>query len=64
MALVVEVVEQPDEAPLLDVAVQLGGVRAHRRLDGEHVAAQGFRGRPLADEIPGLLAIQGLRHGC
>jgi hypothetical protein len=64
MALVVEVVEEPDEAPLLLVGTEPPRVRAHRRLDRQHVAAQRLRGGPLLDEIPGLLAIQGLRHGC
>jgi hypothetical protein len=41
MALVVQVVQEPGEAPQLDVAVKAGRVGAHGRLHGQHVAAQG-----------------------
>ena len=34
-------------------------VGAHRGLDGEHVPAQGLRRRPLAEQVPGLLARSG-----
>src|SRR5690606_10841078 len=63
-ALVVGVVEQPREAPALlvggPVPVPVGG-GAHDELDGAGVAAEGVRLRPLADLLPGRLAIQG--HG-
>ena len=39
------------------------GVRAHRRLDREHVLAQGRRLRPFAEEGPGLRARKLDRHG-
>ena len=64
VALVVEVVEHPDEAPVLLVVAEAWGVGAHRRLDGEHVLAQGRGLGPLAEEGPGFFARKRLRHGC
>ena len=64
VALVVEVVQHPDEAPFLLVAAEAGGVRAHRRLDREHVLAQGGGLGPLAEKGPGVFARKRLRHGC
>ena len=57
MGLVVEVVEEADNTPLLLVAAELAGVGAHSRLHGEAVLAQGFRLGVLAEQVPGGLAI-------
>jgi hypothetical protein len=42
MALVIEVVEDPDDRPELLVLAEAPGVGAHRGLDGEHVPTQGL----------------------
>ena len=47
-ALVVHVVQQADDAPQLLVLAVAAGVRAHRGLDGQAVAAQRRRLDPLA----------------
>ena len=41
-ALVVEVVQQRDDAPVLLVLADQPGVAAHGRLDGQHVLPQAF----------------------
>ena len=64
MALVVEVVQQPGDAPELLVGAELAGVGAHRGLDGEAVAAQRLRLAPTRQQGPGLVARKGRGHGC
>jgi hypothetical protein len=59
IALVVEVVQDPDGAPGLRILAEALGVGAHRGLDGEDVAAQRLRRGPLAEEGPGLVARKG-----
>jgi len=41
IALVVEVVQEPGQAPQVLVLAELDGVSAHPGLDRQHVAAQG-----------------------
>ncbi len=59
--LVVEVVEQRDDAPLLFVGALLPGIAAHRRLDGQRVLAQALALGPLGQQLPCRLSRQG--HG-
>ena len=56
-ALIVEVVQQADDAPRLRVFAELGGVGAHRRLDGQHVLAQRRRLGVLLHQGEGVGAI-------
>ena len=67
IALVVEVVEQRDDAPLLFVLAELPRVAAHRGFDRERMLAQALALRPLSQELPGgvardaVMAAQGYR---
>ena len=63
MALVVEVVQQPGDAPQLLVLAEAPRVGAHGGLDGQHVLAKRRRLGPLAEEGPGLRARKLERHG-
>src|SRR5215210_939803 len=56
--LVVHVVQQTRDPPLLLVFAELAGVGPHGGLDGEHVLAQRVTLRPLAEQPPGFLTIQ------
>src|SRR3954465_3117108 len=62
IALVVEVVQHPDEAPALLVLAELARVRAHARLHGRHMASQALRRCPLAEELPRLVTRHGQGH--
>src|SRR3954463_2765841 len=62
IALVVEVVQHPDEAPALLVGAELARVRAHARLHGQHMASQALRRCPLAEELPRLVTRHGQGH--
>ena len=62
IALVVEVVEHSHEPPALLILAELSRVRAHAGLDGEHVAAQALRRRPIAEQRPGFITRHGQRH--
>ena len=64
IALVVEVVEQADDAPELLVLAACARVGAHRGLDGQAVAAQRLGLDPLRQEGPGLVARKPHGHGC
>ena len=64
VALVVHVVQQADHAPQLLVLAVAARVRAHGRLDGQAVAAQGLRLDPFAEKVPGLIARKLHGHGC
>ena len=55
----VEVVEQAGQRPLVGIAIQLWGVMAHGRLDGEHVPAQAFVADMLGHDLPRFVAIHG-----
>src|SRR6516225_6759290 len=63
ISLVVEVVEEACQAPKVHVASEPRRVRAHRRLHGQHVAAQGQRIGPFAKEVPRVAARKSIRHG-
>src|SRR5215208_7072666 len=63
VALVVEVVQEPRDAPELLILAEAAGVRAHRRLDGQHVLAKRRRLRPFAEEGPGVRSRKLERHG-
>ena len=61
--LVVEVVQEAGQSPQLDVAVEPRRVRAHRRLDGQHVAAERVRSCPFTKKVPGRVSRKLNRHG-
>ena len=61
MDLVVEVVEQGDDAPLLLVLAEVPRVPADRGLHGERVSQQRLGLRVRRQRLPGLLA--GGLHG-
>ena len=52
IALVVEVVQQRDGAPVVLVLAELPRVAAHRRLDAQHVLAQALALRVLGHQRP------------
>ena len=56
MDLVVEVVEQRDDAPALLVLAELAGVGADRGLDGKGVAEQRLALRVARERLPGAVA--------
>ena len=56
IALVVEVVEQRDDAPLLLVLAERARVAADGGLDGERVLAQALALGPLGQQRPGRVA--------
>ena len=62
MALVVEVVQQPGDAPQLLVGAGPPRVGAHRGLDPEQVTAQALVLDPLGHELPGFLARRGQKR--
>ena len=51
--LVVEIVQQPDQAPLIGIAAEPGRVSAHRRLDSQHVLDQALALCVLIEKRPG-----------
>ena len=58
MTLVVEVVQERDDAPALLVLTEVTGVPAGRRLDREGVAQQRLPARVAGQCLPGEVAIQ------
>ena len=56
-ALIVEIVQQPDDAPFLFVFVQLAGIGPHRRFDGQHVLAQALALRVLTNQRKCVVAV-------
>ena len=54
IALVVEVVQQRDGAPVVFVLAELPRVAAHRGLDAEHVLPQALALRVLGHQRPGV----------
>ena len=64
MALVVHVVQEPDDAPQLLVLAVAARVGAHGGLDGQAMALQGLRLDPFAEKVPGLVARKLHGHGC
>jgi hypothetical protein len=58
--LIVKVVEQSGDAPELFVGAVLAGVSSDASLNGQHVLAETFGWRVLAQELPGVFAC---RHG-
>ena len=63
MQLVVEVVEQGDDAPALLVLAEMPRVPARRRLDGEGVPEERLALRVPRQRLPGLLACRLHRRG-
>ena len=61
--LVVEIVQEAGQSPQLDVAVEPRRVRAHRRLDGQHVAPERVRSCPFTKKVPGRVSRKLNRHG-
>ena len=55
MALVIHVVQEPDDAPDLLVGAVPAGVGAHRGLDRLAMAAQWFGLHPVAQQGPGVV---------
>jgi hypothetical protein len=54
--LVVEIMEQGDDAPSLLVLAEFARVAADRRFDRERVLAQALALRPLSEQRPGRVA--------
>jgi hypothetical protein len=55
-ALVVEVVQQRDGAPVVFVLAELPRIAAHGRFDAEHVFPEALALRVLGYERPGLVS--------
>src|SRR5262245_37422871 len=56
-ALVVEIVQQADDAPALLVLAELAGISPHRRLDGDHVFLEAFALGVFREQLPCVVAI-------